>query len=671
MGDPLSGREIGEVRLEGKLGAGGMASVYLGRDLARGGAPCAIKLLSVASPEGFRSRFEREARIGEALDDEALVRVHRSGLSGDYHFAVMDLVEGEDLAHVLAREGPLHWTQAAAVGRDVARALEALHRRGVVHRDLKPANVLLDARGALRLADFGLARWRAAPADLPTEAALTATGDAFGTPIYMAPEQFADAKSVTAAADLYALGVILFEALTGRPPFSASRPHVLARLHREVPPPSLTAQAADAPEALRELVEELLEKEPGARPAAAAEVSDRLTAVLAGKAPDPLPLRVAGAGSAAAWRAQPTAPPPGATAGPGATATTLPPRRRSRWPALVAMTGAAVALATVGWSLPGVRVHLASPEERARYGAIQEALEQVREDSRGFRDALATYQRDFGEQGLLRREVAALARRPVRLRANVFLVACDGAELLQVRGGAYTIGRGEPGKEPAEGLSPRRTVSVPGFLIDRAEVSNRRYERFLAEWRAAGAVHRCGRTDLDHQPAADLRTRSPDPDAPVVGVTPWDALEYARFYGRRLPTEDEWEVAASWDPQSDRARAYPWGEQQPSIDSPYLANLALAEFGRVTPEGDFLVTCAPTGTFELDRSVYGLLDVAGNAAEWCAGDMPLPGRQPVRGGSIETREPHGALLAWRRLYDPAAAPPPATGFRTVLPYEPR
>ena len=651
------GREIGGVRLEAKLGAGGMASVYAGVDVERRGVRCAVKVLSVASHEAYLERFRREAQIGAALDHSSLVRVHRSGVSGDFLFMVMDLVEGEDLAHVLDREGPLAWPQVAALGRDIARALGELHARGVVHRDLKPANVLLDGRGGLRLADFGLARWREAPSDLRTEAPLTATGDAFGTPIYMAPEQFVDAKTTGPPADFYALGVILFEALTGQPPFRASRPHALAQLHRDVPPPSLDAQAADAPPALRAVIEDLLEKEPEARPAAAVEVADRLAGLVAGADTAPIPLE----------------PPPGSThrlwRGGSGDSSTLPPRAR---PSRAGVAAAVAVAATLGvgalvWAVPGLRVHLATAEERASYQALVAALSELDVAPAAFLGALDRYGRDFGQRGLLRDEVAALRERPHHLRANVYLVATDGAAMIHVPGGRYAIGHRGP---PVEGvdLSPARTARLPGFLIDRAEVSNRRYERFWAEWTAAGAAHRCGNDDLDHRLPEAGRRLSDAPDGPAVGLSPYDALEYARFHGRRLPHEDEWEVAASWDPQGNQARPYPWGASEPSRDNPYLANLSLAEYGQVNEAGEFVTTCAPSGTFELDRSGFGLLDVAGNAAEWCQGDTSLPGDQPLRGGSIDTDGGRGALLAVRRVLAPERVR--LAGFRTVVPFEP-
>lgn len=670
--DPLTGRTIGGITLQLKLGAGGMGSVYSGTDAEASGARRAIKLLSLASHESLQARFEREARIGHRLRHPLLVGVHRYGVSGDYQYMVMDLVEGEDLGHVLQRTGALDWRLTAAIGRDIAHALQAVHDQGMVHRDLKPGNVMLDTRGRIRLADFGLASWRGGPPDLPDGVSLTRTGDVFGTPQYMAPEQFEDAKSAGPPADLYSLGVLLFEALAGRPPFQASTPHSLARLHREVPAPALEALAADTPAELCGLVARLLAKTPPERPGTASEAAEVLAGLAARGRGEPLRLDVPPGSRLSVWNPDPAAPVPVTVAEPPPGGTTTPARgARRALPALLALlallaVGAGALAARGTW----VRRQLASPEEQARFAAIEAAQGRLAEHAGPLVEAIAAYQRDFAATGWLREEVERLRTTPQRVRERVYLVPADGfrAALIHVPGGTYQVGR-----EDGDGdtVKRRHPVSLAGYLIDRDEVSNRRYEQFLAEWQHAGGVHRCGDPAADHaRPLAD-RTISPDPDGPVVGVSPFDALEMASFLGRRLPSESEWEVAASWDPDAQAPRAYPWGPRVPNgTDQRYFANLSFAEWGQWLPEeARFLPQCAPSRSFEFDRSPLGLFDCAGNAAEWCQGPRPLPGKQPLRGGSLRTTDPAQALAAAFRELDPTRPPPPDAGFRMVIPWE--
>lgn len=704
--DPLVGREIGNVRLSGRLGTGGMAAVYLCEDDQANGARRAIKLLSITSHPHYRARFEREAQIGQRLRDPLLVRVYRSGVSGDYHYMVMDLVEGEDLHNVLERHGrSLSWAAVAGLGRDLGRALKALHAAGVVHRDLKPANVLLDGRGGLRLADFGLARWRGAPAELPTEVPLTATGDAFGTPAYMAPEQFEDAKTAGFGADLYALGVLLYEALCGRLPFVEETPIRQARAHLEAPIPEVTGEG---PPELKDLIRRLLSKRQEERPGTE-EVIEACADLIRAAPTEAIELKPPPGSRFTRWDPQRT--PHGIRegrneAGQARAATTIPPARPPglealedpgaegsesgtggdalpgpgsgappagtasggslRRLALFALVGIVlVAGAAFAWSSPKVRRQLAGEGERLRYGQIETARAALSsEGPNGLQAALAAYDHEIGEGGLLFEEVSVLRRTPLLLRANLYLVCVDGAQLAHVPAGSYHVGQESPpaGQPPLEG---RRAVELAGFLIDRDEVSRSRYEHFLVAWRASGSHHLCGDEVRDHSaPLTDSLSQASA--APIVGASYFDALEYARYYGRRLPTADEWSVAAAWDPHGGEPRFYPWGSKDPTQVSPYPANLAFAGYGITDDDtGAFQPTVAPAGTFEFDRSAFGLRDVVGNAAEWCAGEEPPPAAQPIRGGCLITESARGALL--HANYKALPSDPPAgVGFRTAL-----
>src|SRR5579859_731019 len=255
--------------IERLAGAGGMGAVYRAID-RESGAPVALKLLT----RGGVDRFLREARVLAELAHPHIVRhVAHGVLPGGDPYLAMEWLDGEELSRRLQR-GPLSVAESIVVARAVAEALGAAHARGVVHRDLKPANLfLVDGDVArLRVLDFGAAL-------VETAAAPTATGIVLGTPGYMAPEQVRGDRGLDARADVFALGCVLYECLTGGPAFVAQ--HVLALLGKillEEPPP-LRDRVPDAPPALEELVRRMLSKEPDGRPAGGAELVRELDAL--------------------------------------------------------------------------------------------------------------------------------------------------------------------------------------------------------------------------------------------------------------------------------------------------------------------------------------------------------------------------------------------------------
>ncbi len=204
------GQQIGPYLLEGTLGKGGMGAVYRARG-PQGGA-VALKVLHTLDPE-LLARFQREAQVLRHLNSLRIVRLLDFGVHAGRPYLVQELCEGGDLAGVLARRGALPPDEARSLIRELAAGLEVAHQAGVVHRDLKPANVLLH-EGQPKLTDFGLARAKGID-----RASLTETGVMMGTPAYMAPEQLEDARAVDARADVYALGVILYELLAGAQAF--------------------------------------------------------------------------------------------------------------------------------------------------------------------------------------------------------------------------------------------------------------------------------------------------------------------------------------------------------------------------------------------------------------------------------------------------------------------
>jgi predicted Ser/Thr protein kinase len=250
----------GRYEVEAVLGTGGMSTVYRARDreLQR---TVAVKLLDPrwADDPEFVGRFRDEARAAARLTHPNVVGVLDRGIDEGREYIVFEHVEGETLKQIVAREGPLPPERAAGLGCGVSRALAAAHAAGIVHRDVKAQNILVGADGRPRVTDFGVAR-------VPDAEQRTETGAIVGTGTYIAPEQ-AQGERVSGAADVYALGVVLYELVVGTPPFDGANPVTVAMRHVNDPVPRVAAARADCPPELATLIESCLAKDPAARPA--------------------------------------------------------------------------------------------------------------------------------------------------------------------------------------------------------------------------------------------------------------------------------------------------------------------------------------------------------------------------------------------------------------------
>ena len=273
-------------RLDRLLGRGGLGEVHQAHDL-RTGQDVAIKLMlpAMRALEPAVRRFEREAQAGGFVQHPALVDVLALGAEADGTlYLVMELVRGEDLAKVIAR-GAVPPRRALGLVRQVLVGLHHVHSLGLVHRDLKPDNLMIEATAAgerVRILDFGIVKLMGMAEAVLGAAKLTETGVVFGTPAYMAPEQ-ALGRPVDARADLYAVGVILWEALTGRLPFTAKDGHALMKAHVATPAPALVEAGPGAwsTPALEALVATALRKDPKLRFADAAAMIGAVDATVA------------------------------------------------------------------------------------------------------------------------------------------------------------------------------------------------------------------------------------------------------------------------------------------------------------------------------------------------------------------------------------------------------
>lgn len=281
--DALIGRTLdGKYHIEAKIGEGGMGSVYRARHILMD-APLAIKVLhpSLVSDATSVARFQREAQAMARIRHSNAIAVSDFGVTEDQiNYIVMELFEGESLRKVLERDKKLPYTVAIAVARQVCGALEAAHRSGVIHRDIKPENIFVspqpDGSYAVKVIDFGIAK-------IVTDASkggppLTRQGMIIGSPHYLSPEQ-CTGQELDARSDVYSLGIVLFEMLTGRVPFTAMTPVAVALLHANEPPPSLRSLNPEIPEALDQLVLRALSKSKADRPSSAREFAEELERV--------------------------------------------------------------------------------------------------------------------------------------------------------------------------------------------------------------------------------------------------------------------------------------------------------------------------------------------------------------------------------------------------------
>jgi serine/threonine-protein kinase len=273
--DLRPGELIGErYRVLGALGRGGMASVYLAEDttLSR---EVAIKVLHsrFAQDEKFVERFRREAKAAAGLNHPNIVSVYDWGRLGNQNYIVMEYVQGETLKDRIRRQGRLDGDQAVAIALELLAAIAAAHSRGVVHRDVKSQNILIDAEGRVKVADFGIAQ--------AGDPSMTEAGSVLGTAQYLAPEQ-ARGEPVDERSDLYSVGVVLYEMLTGTVPFKGDSAVTVALKHVNEAPPEPAELVPGLPYALNQVVLKALAKDPALRYAGAAELIADLRAAQAG-----------------------------------------------------------------------------------------------------------------------------------------------------------------------------------------------------------------------------------------------------------------------------------------------------------------------------------------------------------------------------------------------------
>lgn len=649
MGMELIGQSLGRYHILDQLGRGGMAIVYkaydtqLERDVAlkviRRGAFPAEQL------DQILKRFEREAKSLANLSHPNILKVMDYGEHEGSPYLVLEYQPGGNLKQKLKGK-PMPWEEALRILTPIASALEYAHQRGIIHRDIKPSNILLTDKGIPMLSDFGIAKIL----ETETMETLTGTGVGVGTPEYMAPEQWTG--GTTKQSDIYSLGIVLYELITGLKPYTADTPAAILLKQATEPLQRPGLFARDLPEDVEKALIKALALKPEHRYISMGEFAKVLD-ILAkntGTKKDKTELKTltsittdTGLSTFATNLQEETLDTrtQGRTGMIGTSSRSTNPKKKGNSLVWLYVTGGVIGLLLLGTLFARTALVWATNSSGGGEAGSSSQSQPTNEAviSGGNESSPATEPPQSVDQPTSNPPTAT----PVEVVLPTLPPTHTPVPVLQ---------GGETMRSNADDMTMVYIPMLGGFWIDQTEVTNAHYALCV---QAGGCNPPVKSTFYDF----DYYINPFFTDFPVVYVYWSYADAYCSWAGRRLPTSQEWESAA----QGGDGRAYPWGNNRPdgSLANTCDANCTLAELSnkRDTSINDGFEFTSPVGSYPGGASPYGVLDMAGNVWEWTATDSG--GYYIIRGGAW-TSNWETTKSSYVSSYDPMVAWVD-TGFR--------